>query len=77
MIHGFSPSMRRLIRRRLSRALGAQAEVVSLQRAARDGQTTGLCAVQGRLSWFRVNAQGRLLMLKPLLNVFRWDRPAA
>ena len=77
MIQGFSPSMRRLIRRRLSRALGAQAEVVSLQRAGLDGHAKGLCAVQGRLSWFRVSAQGRLLMLKPLLNVFRWDRPAA
>ena len=77
MIQGISPSMRRLIRRRLSRALGAQAEVVSLQRAGLDGQAKGFCAVQGRLSCFRVNAQGRLLMLKPLLNVFRWDRPAA
>ena len=77
MIQGFSPSMRRLIRRRLSRALGAQAEVVSLQRAGLDGQTKGFCAVQGQLSCFRVNAQGRLLMLKPLLNAFRWDRPAA
>lgn len=69
--------MRRLIRRRLSRALGAQAEVVSLQRAGRDGQAQGYCTVQGRLSCFRVNAQGRLLMLRPLLNLFRWDRPAA
>mgnify|MGYP004136774669 FL=1 len=77
MIQGFSPPMRRLIRRRLSKALGTQAQLVSLQADQISGQAQGYCTAQGRLSRFRFSAGGRLLLLKPLLNLFRWDRSAA
>jgi hypothetical protein len=69
--------MRRLIRRRLSKALGTQAQLVSLQADQISGQPQGYCTAQGRLSRFRFSAGGRLLLLKPLLNLFRWDRSAA
>ena len=77
MIQGFSPPMRRLIRRRLSKALGTQAQLVSLQADQISGQPQGYCMAQGRMSRFRFSAGGRLLLLKPLLNLFRWDRSAA
>ena len=69
--------MRRLIRRRLSKALGTQAQLVSLQADRLSGQAQGYCTAQGRLTRFRFTAGGRLLLLKPLLNLFRWDRSAA
>ena len=77
MIQGFSPPMRRLIRRRLSKALGTQAQLISLQADQISGQAQGYCTAQGRLTRFRFTAGGRLLLLKPLLNLFRWDRSAA
>ena len=76
MPQGISPSMQRLIRRKLSRVLGGQAQVISLKEIKRKGEWQGYCEVEGRLAQFRFIRGGRQLVVQPLLNVFRWDRSA-
>ena len=76
MPQGISPSMQRLVRRRLSRVLGGEAQVISLKEIKRKGEWQGYCAVDGRLAQFRFIRGGRQLVVQPLLNVFRWDRVA-
>ena len=77
MPQGISPSMQRLVRRKLSRVLGGQAQVISLKEIKRKGEWQGYCEVEGRLAQFRFIRGGRQLVVQPLLNVFRWDRSAS
>ena len=53
MPQGISPSMQRLVRRKLSRVLGGQAQVISLKEIKRKGEWQGYCEVEGRLAQFR------------------------
>jgi len=68
--------MQRLIRRKLSCALGGEAQVISLKEIKRKGEWQGYCEVEGHLAQFRFIRGGRQLVVQPLLNVFRWERAA-
>ena len=76
-MQGIPPPMQRLIRRKLSSALGAQAQLISLKRIKRTGEWQGYCAADGHLAQFRFIRGGRQLVVQPLLRCFRWDRSAS
>ena len=72
-----SIAFKRLIRKRLSRAVGAQVQLVSLQAAGGGRNFSGFVAAEGKLARFSLSGEGKLLQLTPQFQFFRWDRAAA
>jgi len=72
-----SIAFKRLIRKRLSRAVGAQVQLVSLHTAGGGGNFSGFVAAEGKLARFSLSGEGKLLQLTPQFQFFRWDRAAA
>ncbi len=74
MNQGVSLSMQRLIRRRLSKALGGQVQLVSAQQGLGIANLSGFCVRAGELLHFRFIRAGKELQLKPQLQFQRWER---
>jgi hypothetical protein len=77
MVPVISLAVKRLIRKRLSRAVGAQVELVSLQAAIGVGNFNGFLTANGKLARFCFTAGGERLQLLPQYQLFRWDRSVA
>ena len=74
MNQGVSLPMQRLIRRRLSKALGGQVQLVSAQQGLGIANLNGYCVGAGQLWHFRFIRGGKELRLQPHLQLQRWER---
>jgi hypothetical protein len=74
MNQSVSLPMQRLIRRRLSKALGGQVQLVSAQQGLGIANLNGYCVGVGQLWHFRFIRAGKELRLQPHLQFQRWER---